>query len=360
MSGERSARRRGGSVGVLLATAGLLGATAAADAVRPSDPPGDQAGVQPNAQPAASAPSGPTAAKPAAPVQDKKVAPDVGFESNILYATRAEAGGPVELMMNVAWPKEGGPNGEGQKGKGPARACVIVIHGGGWQVGAREQLDPLVKDFAAHGFVSATISYRFAPAHEFPAQLRDAADAVRFLRENAARFNLDPERIGAMGFSAGGHLAMLLGCAMDEDEPAAGTGAEKKEAAAGKTRGNVRAVVSFFGPSKLDAELSGQSKQIVRELVGAEATGLEERLWAASPLKYVNKGDAPMLLFQGAADPIVPREQATLMIEAMSAAGIAGRMEMISGAGHGFGGAEFERTLRVAREFFEQELGTGH
>ncbi len=81
--------------------------------------------------------------------------------------------------------------------------CIIVIHGGGWSAGSKEDHDDLTWNLAGRGFVAATINYRLAPAHLFPAQIEDAKCAVRFLRAHAADYGIDPERIGAVGFSAG-------------------------------------------------------------------------------------------------------------------------------------------------------------
>ncbi|HYD00208.1 MAG TPA: alpha/beta fold hydrolase [Phycisphaerales bacterium] len=250
--------------------------------------------------------------------------------------------GGVELQMNVVVP-------QGMK-EGEKRACVVCIHGGGWAAGKRQELDELTRRLAAQGFVAATVSYRFAPAARSPAQVNDVAEAVRFLRVNAARFGIDPDRIGAVGFSAGGHLAMMLGVGDAGD----GLGIEGAD---GQPSGKVNAVVSFFGPTLLGAnDFAPTTTKILDGLIGADAEGRTERAKAASPVTYLSKGDAPMLLLQGTADPLVPATQATLMVEAMAKAGVPGRAEIIAGAGHGWGGPELERTLRVTTEFFREHL----
>lgn len=271
-------------------------------------------------------------------------------EKDVTYITRKADGGEagVGLQMNIVVP-------QGMK-EGEKRACVLCVHGGGWSGGKRQDLDDLTRQLAAQGFVAATVSYRFAPNDRFPAQIFDCAEAVRFLRVNAAKYGIDPDRIGAVGFSAGGHLAMLLGVG----DPGNGLGIEGRmptdaTAERGPT-GKVNAVVAFFGPTELGSKDFPQwTTNILDGLVGP-GEGREARVKAASPVTYVNKGDAPMLLVQGTADNLVPSSQAVVMIDAMGKAGVQGRAEIIAGAGHGWGGAELERSLRVTVEFFKEHL----
>lgn len=265
----------------------------------------------------------------------------VVFDRDIVYVTRVDPAGNTDLKLNLARPA----------GDGKSRPCIVAIHGGGWRAGRREQLDTLVQGLAKEGYVAATVSYRFCPAHRFPAQVEDCAAAVRFLRAHADEYGIDPDRIGAIGFSAGAHLSMMLGV-LDAPDGMGICGEDPKDS------GKVAAVVAFFGPALLSAlDIPDQSRGLVADLVGPEADGREARLRAASPVTYVTPGDAPTLLFQGTADRLVPHSQAGLMIEAMTKAGVAGRAEILAGAGHGWGGAELERTLRVSREFFATHLG---
>ncbi len=264
----------------------------------------------------------------------------VRFERDIVYATRPGTGGDIELKLNLARPAD----------DADARACIVAIHGGAWRAGDRSHLDALVQGLAREGFVAATISYRFCPEHRFPAQVEDCAAAVRFLRAHAGEYGIDPDRIGAIGFSAGAHLSMMLGVL----DPGDGLGIAGEDP---RDTGKVQAVVSFFGPTLLGAsDIPVQSRGLVADFVGPEPEGAPERWKAASPVTYVTPGDAPVLLFQGSQDRLVPLTQPGHMMEAMTRAGVAGRAEIIGGADHGWGGAELERTLRVSREFFAQHL----
>jgi acetyl esterase/lipase len=271
----------------------------------------------------------------------KEARPDaVRFDRDIVYTTRPDAAGPIDLKLNLARPAN----------DGNARPCIVAIHGGAWRAGRREDLDTLVRELAGKGYVAATVSYRFCPTYRFPAQVEDCAAAVRFIRAHAEEYGIDPGRIGAIGFSAGAHLSMMLGV-LDCPDGLGICGDDPKDT------GKVQAVVSFFGPTLLSAlDLPDPSKGLVADFVGPEAEGREGRMRAASPVTYVTPGDAPVLMFQGTADNLVPDTQPGFMLEAMSKAGVAGRAEIIAGARHGWGGAELERTLRVSAEFFAMHL----
>ncbi len=262
------------------------------------------------------------------------------FDRDITYITRHADDGDIELKLNLARPAE-----DGKK-----HACIVAIHGGAWRAGDRTHLDALVQGLAKEGYVAATVSYRFCPQHRFPAQVEDCAAAVRFLRKHAEEYGIDPDRIGAIGFSAGAHLSMMLGVLDAKD----GMGIVGEDPA---DTGKVRAVVSFFGPTLLGAaDIPVQSRGLVADFVGPEPEGAAERWKAASPVTYVTTGDAPTLLFQGSKDRLVPVTQPAHMIEAMTKAGVEGRAEIIAGADHGWAGTELERTLKVSKEFFDEQL----
>lgn len=270
------------------------------------------------------------AGSPSATVPD-----DVVFEADITYGK----GGETDLKLNLARPKDA---------KGPLPA-VVVIHGGGWKAGDRTVHDNLTWLLAQHGFAAATIEYRLCPKDVWPAQIEDAKCAVRFLRANAAKYGLDGKHVGAVGFSAGAHLALMLGTV---DDPALeGKGGWEKESS------KVQAVVSFFGPTDLLAkDLPKPSLDIVKEFIGGTAAEKGEAWKAASPVTHVSAGDAPALLIQGTKDPLIPTAQATAMAEALTKAGVKARCDLLEGKGHGWGGAELLRNLDETYEFFGAEL----
>ncbi len=263
----------------------------------------------------------------------------VVFERDIIYGKA----GDVELKLNLARPA-------GHDDQAKPLPVIVVIHGGGWAAGSREGHNNLTWAYAQRGYVAVTISYRFAPAHLFPAQIEDAKCAVRYLRANAKKLNIRPDRIGAVGFSAGAHLSMML-ATMDKEDGLEGEGGHADQSS------KVQAAVSFVGPTDFTVDdLPPTSRNIIKTWLGGDLKEKAEAARLASPITYVSKGDAPMLLFQGTVDPLIPNTQAYRMTEAMSKAGVKGRVEMILGGGHGWGGKEMEHTIDQTNRFFDQWL----
>ncbi len=261
---------------------------------------------------------------------------DVEFRPDVVCGK----GGATELRMDIAIPK----------GLTEPAPCVVVIHGGAWRGGDKGMHKNEIMSFARQGFVSASIQYRFCPADRFPAQVEDVKCAIRFLRANASTYNLDPKRIGAVGFSAGAHLAMMLGV-MDKDDGLEGDGGWADQPS------KVQAVVSFFGPTVLAADvIPPPSVPLVQAFIGGDKVKLADDYRRASPLTYVDAGDAPLLIFHGTKDRIVPHSQAVKMGNAMSKAGIDGRVELLLGADHGWGEPDRQRTIDATFRFFRRHL----
>src|SRR5688572_1732327 len=211
---------------------------------------------------------------------------DVEFTRDVVYGK----GGDEDLKLNISRPKGGAKN----------LPCIVVIHGGGWAQGDRTNHDDATWNFAGQGYVSATIGYRLAPKHPFPAQVHDVKAAIRYLRAHADTHGLDPNRIAAVGFSAGAHLSMMLGVT-DKDDGLEGEGGWADRSSA------VQAVVAFFGPTDLTAtDLPEITKPIVSGFIGGTLEEKREEYKQASPITYVDEGDAPTLLIQGTKDVLVP------------------------------------------------------
>ena len=190
----------------------------------------------------------------------------------------------------------------------------------------------MLREFAAHGYVAVSPQYRFCPKEVFPAQVQDVKAAVRWMKAHAKERRIDPDRIGAIGFSAGGHLALMLGVTGASD------GLEGAVSAGGPDS-RIQAVVNYFGPTDLGAkDIPEVSQPLIRDFLGATPTDKPDLAAKASPRTYVTKDDAPMLTFQGTKDPLVPHTQAVVLADAMTAGGVQGRVELMVGAGHGWGG----------------------
>lgn len=275
--------------------------------------------------------------------------PEIEFHRDVVFGK----GGESDLTLNLARPA----------GAQKILPCVLVFHGGGWAAGKKERHDDLVRFLATEGFVSATVQYRLAPRNPWPAQIEDAKCAVRYIRAHCKRWGVDPDRIAALGFSAGAHLSMLLGL-MDPEDALEGSGGHDEQDS------KVSAVVSFFGPTdmgcitegaraeqldpdRLRAELSGR---LLGGLLGAEFRKDPSR---ASPLSYVTAGDAPMLLVQGTKDRLVPHEHASCMLEAMQKAAIPGQVVFWLGLGHGWDDPELTDSVDLALRFLDRQFRPG-
>lgn len=263
-------------------------------------------------------------------------APDVTRSYDVVYTNAAG----TELRLDVAQP---------QARQSPLPA-VLVIHGGAWREGGKEENRKLLADFARRGYVAISPQYRFCPESPFPAQVHDVKAAVRWVRANAASLGVDSDSIGAMGFSAGGQLALMLGLTGPAD------GFEGKNASSSPGSG-VRAVVSYFAPLDLaDPALSEFGKSLVANCLIGNDRSRAALAKKSSPLTFVGAGDAPVLAFQGTKDPLVPYRQALRLAEALTAAGVPGRVELLVGAGHGWQGEEYDRTMKETFEFFDRHL----
>ena len=247
----------------------------------------------------------------------------------------------VSLAMDVALPPSETRNG----------AAVMVIHGGGWQGGRRQAHSQEIRELARRGYVACTVSYRLAPEHRFPAAVDDCRLATRFLRQQSEQYGFEADRIGAMGFSAGAHLAMMLGVVDPDDgfEPIGGLA---------DYRSDVQAVVAYFGPTDLAQPTIPQpAVPILENFLGGSREEKLDDYRRASPVQYVDPQDAPMLLFQGTRDPLVPFDQAVRMADRMTRENVAGRVELLIGESHGWGGETLQHTREMTLEFLAEHLG---
>lgn len=207
--------------------------------------------------------------------------------------------------------------------KKPA-AAVVVIHGGAWMGGKRQDMAMLAEEISKRGMLAATVSYRLAPKYKWPAMLDDVQTAVRFLRANAKRFNIDPNRIGAAGGSAGGHLALMLGVRDTRD---------KSTDLYPKYSSRVSAVFDIFGPVDMNAypkEFDG----MFAILLGKPRKDAAAEIKDASPITFVDKHSAPVYIYQGTNDPLVPDSQSRKLEEAYRKLGLPVEAVYLEGIGH--------------------------
>jgi acetyl esterase/lipase len=239
-------------------------------------------------------------------------------------------------------------------GNGPF-PVVLMVHGGGFMMGDKADGAGLagVDQLLAAGYAVASINYRLSGEAKYPAQIQDAKAAVRFLHANAAKYNLNPDRFGAWGASAGGNIVSMLGttCGVTELE--------------GTDLGNddqsscIQAVVDWFGPIDflaMDEQFAGTScpqnhndaSSPESQLVGAPIQTVPDLVYTTNPMNYITTDDAPFLIQNGSADCNIPPVQGKNLADALSL--VIGEdnvtYTLIDGAGHG--GAQFSTAENLA------------
>lgn len=238
------------------------------------------------------------------------------------------------------------------------RPVVVYLHSGGWVSGDKGEGARFLGPLVAEGrFAGVSAGYRLADEARWPAQLHDVQAAVRWVRANAERYGFDPDRIAVWGWSAGGHLALMLGTTADVPEldgrlgPHAGEGLR------------VTAVVNHAGISDLlavDATPALRDSRALRtfasRLLGAPPRDAVDRARQASPVTHASAGDAPVFTTHGTADRTVPYDQAVRLQRALRDAGILTTFDTTLRGGHLDLPARVEQRIR---EFLVDRLISG-
>lgn len=234
---------------------------------------------------------------------------------------------------------------------------MIWIHGGAWLGGS--QANPPVLYLVRKGFAVASIQYRFSTDAIWPAQAYDCKAAIRFLRANAAKYNLDPDHFGVGGDSSGGHLAAFVGTSGDVKDMEGDLGFTNVSS-------RVQVVVDWFGPTDvtLMAQQSGPRSMIQHDapdspesrLLGGPVQERRDLARTANPLTYIDKNDPPFLIMHGDDDQLVPLGQSVILAKALIDAGVEVTMKTIPGAGHE--GTQFRNaeSQRLIEEFLSRKL----
>ena len=305
-------------------------------------------------QPAGTAPPPPGRTAPAQPAAGDRVRPaesrpavriPVGVKPvlDVEYARVRDK----SLKLDVYLPEKPEP--------GKKLPLIVWVHGGAW-LGGDKRGGPFLQ-LANKGYVLASVNYRLSQEAIFPAQIHDCKAAIRFLRANADRYCVDPDRIGVWGSSAGGHLVALLGTTGDAKQIEGDVGDHDAVSS------RVQAVVDWFGPTDLtlmgkqsgpeskmdhDSPTSPESK-----LVGGPIQERKELARTANPITYVTRDDPPFLIMHGDKDPLVPWRQSEILRDALKAAGIDVTYHLQPGAGHSLPGPEM---LAMVERFFDAKL----
>ncbi len=252
------------------------------------------------------------------------------LESDIVYTSVAG----IELKMDLARPS----------GTGPFPA-IVCLHGGGWSMGSRRSFHKMLEQFAAEGFVAAAIQYRLAPATRYPAQIEDTRAALRFLRNKAARWNIDASKMVLLGASAGAHLAMLTAF-LDARTPEA-----------------VQAVVDISGPTDLrDWRMGPEAERTLQQTTGLTSDRLlsdllgpadrSDALYSqASPVTHASKQIPPVLIFHWKEDRAVAMTQVERLVAELQRLGARHHLIWFEGKGHALNGPGVEQIVPNSVQF---------
>jgi acetyl esterase/lipase len=249
----------------------------------------------------------------------------VSLEANIPYSSHPQT------VLDLYQPKGA------SSGKRPG---VLVIHGGGWTGGKKENVfNRLCLPFLEKGFVVANVEYRLAAVAPAPAAVNDVLAAAEWFRNNAGKYGVDRNRIVVMGDSAGGHLALMAGLAT-------------KKAQLGPT-GKVAAVINWYGITDVQDQLEGQNmRQYAVTWVPPELPDRQDIARRVSPISWVRKDAPPVLTIHGDADPTVPYEHGVDITKELRNVGADAELIPIHQGGHGnFSPEEFAEIYRQIFNF---------
>ncbi len=201
---------------------------------------------------------------------------------------------------------------------------LIFVHGGSWTSGSRKHYVSYCRHFAEMGYVAATIEYRLSGEAPFPAAIQDVNCAIRWMRANAAKLGVDPNKIGLVGGSAGGHLVMLA--AYDpNDAELEGTGGYDGVSS------RVQAVVDIYGPNQLAGR---HSRPVIKFLQGKTTEEAPDLYAKASPITHLTKDAPPTLILHGTVDELVNISQSDNLAAKLAELGVPYLYDRIEGWHH--------------------------
>lgn len=237
----------------------------------------------------------------------------------------------------------------------PHGPLLVWIHGGGWSGGSKS--NPPGLGWLQKGYTVASVEYRFSQDAIFPAQIEDCKAAIRWLRAHSAEYGYDATKISVGGESAGGHLTALLAVTGNVKDFDKGENLDQSSA--------IQCAVDFYGPADFEAYdpalptpmvQKENPDSVLAKLFGGPISAKRELARRGSPVTWVTKDAAPMLILQGTKDPLVPMEQSQELAEKLKAAGADVTLQIIEGAGHG--GPQFHtaEVNQMIGDFIEKHL----
>ncbi|MBA3707238.1 MAG: alpha/beta hydrolase [Planctomycetes bacterium] len=268
------------------------------------------------------------------------IPPDVVLSRDVVYARY----GARALTMHILTPAA--------LDRARPLPAILHVHGGGWKVRDRKALLADIVRVAQRGYIAATMHYRLSEEARFPAQIQDLKCAVRFLRANAVELGIDPQRIGAWGYSAGGHLVALLGVS-------GGRADFEGDGGWAGTDSRVQAVVNCCGVIDIPSyslgghESEDHADHYAALLLGGPTPQRLAEARRASPITHVSRSAAPILTIHGDQDEAVPIEQGRMFHRALISAGAPSEMIELPGGRHEFGGPAIDAAVD---DFFDRWL----
>lgn len=241
-----------------------------------------------------------------------------------------------------------------EKGERPL-PVIVWIHGGAWAAGTKEPCQ--IVSFSAKGYAIVSINYRLTGQAQFPAQINDCKGAVRWVRAHARQYGFDPDRVGAAGGSAGGHLVALLGTTGGAKELEGNVGGNLEFSS------RVQAVCDFCGPTDFTREdyvrEPGRKEPVILEtalkkFLGGAWEDKREAANMASPVYWVSKDDPPFLIVHGDADPIIPWKHSQRLHDKLKEKGLDVTLMIVKDGTHGVGA--YPGVLEKAAAFFDEHL----
>ena len=237
---------------------------------------------------------------------------------------------------------------------------IVHIHGGGWRAGNKFPCP--VTPMVLKGYAVASVGYRFSQKAVFPAQIQDCQAAIRWLRAHAKQYHFDPDHLGVVGGSAGGHLSALVGTSGGQKAfPSIGSHLDESD--------RVQAVIDIYGPADFSTVMQQAAEdQNVKNifvfntpsdpyssLIGTKLDD-KPKADAVSPVHYVSKDSPPFLILHGTHDTLVPYAQSVQLEAALKAQGVPVWLQTLPGAGHGGPAFGKPAVVQLMQAFFDKHL----
>lgn len=257
--------------------------------------------------------------------------------SDIVYAKYSDRTLKLDLYLPRERPRQTIPG-------------IIVIHGGGWRQGDKERFAFIASRLAEEGFAAASIEYRLSTEAPFPAAVHDVKAATRWMRANAEKYGIAGEALGAIGGSAGAHLAVLLATSHGIPD-LEGTGGHLSSSS------KIQAAVGMATPATF-VDFDGWGYGALEAFLAVSPDEHPETWALASPMSHVDRTDPPLLLLHSDSDGVVPYKQSIDLAEHCEEVGVTSELIKIPGAPHAFWNfqAWYGDTMEKAIAFFKAEL----